>query len=97
LNLPHLSMLFSREMVVDYAVHDLYWARIDESGERNLRRFLDISVLDRLPNYGANLKQLGICLDPDDQRVSNSRNRPILEVAENYRNGSLITCGICGT
>ena len=87
-------MLFSREMVPDYTVHDLYWTRIDESGERSFHRSLDISVLDRLPNYGVNLTELGICLDPEDQWVSNSRNRLILDVAENHRNDSYTTCGI---
>jgi hypothetical protein len=87
-------MLFSREMVLDYTVHDLYWTRIDESGESTVYRMLESSVLDRLPNYGVNLTQLGICLDPEDQWVSNSRKLLILEVAENCRNDSYTTCGI---
>ena len=95
LNLPHLEMLFSREMVPNHTVHNIYWTRIDESGEiLTAYRKLESSVLDRLPNYGVNLTKLGICLDPEDQWVSNSRKLLILEVAENCRNDSKTTCGI---
>jgi hypothetical protein len=94
LNLPHLEMLFSREMVPNYTVRDIYRTRIDESGELTIYRKLESSVLDRLLNYGVNLTKLGICLDPEDQWVSNSRKLLILEVAENCRNDSKTTCGI---
>jgi len=95
LNLPHLEILFSREMVPNYTVRDIFRTRIDESGEiLTAYRKLKSSVLDRLPNYGANLTQLGICLDPTEQWVSNSRKLLILEVAENCRNDSYTTCGI---
>lgn len=87
-------MLFSRQIIPDYTVHDVYSTRIDESGELTVYRKLESSVLDRLPNYGVNLTQLGICLDPEDQWVSNPRNRLILDVAENCRNDSYTTCGI---
>ena len=67
---------------------------MDESGELTIYRKLESSVLDRLPNYGVNLTKLGICLDQEDQWVSNSRKLLILEVAENCRNDSKTTCGI---
>ncbi len=87
-------MLFNRAMVPNYYVRDVYQTRIDESGEQTFYRKLESSVLDRLPNYGVNLTRLGICLDLEEQWVSNSRNRLILEVAENCRNDSYATCGI---
>jgi hypothetical protein len=86
LELPQLSMIFTREMTVRKRDRDDAWPEIVYLGSRSDSLDADvqpsdslrpqkhdrslITVLDRLRDNGANLTQLGICVDLETQWVS---------------------------
>jgi hypothetical protein len=85
LRLPHLTMLFTREVTVQARGGESEWSDIDSSdsdtdyffsplnsnplSEKNLNR-ATITVLDRLYDNGSQLSRLGICFDFEAHWVS---------------------------
>jgi hypothetical protein len=85
LRLPHLSMVFTREMTVSKCDPEDEWSDVDsweldsDSEDTDLPDLepqftpkLDrsvITVLDRLYDGGTNLKRLGLCFDFETQWV----------------------------
>jgi hypothetical protein len=85
LRLPHLTMLFTREVTVQARGGESEWSDIDSSdsdtdyfsstpysnpiSEKYLNRVM-ITVLDRLYDSGSQLSQLGICFDFEAHWVS---------------------------
>lgn len=81
LKLPQLSMLFTRERTVRRLEREDAWSDIDsldsdedmqdsDSANESMLDRYPITVLDRLYDQGANLTQLGLCVELETQWVS---------------------------
>jgi hypothetical protein len=105
LKLPHLTMLFTREVNVQALESESEWSDVDSSdsdtdsepfSEKRPKRDT-ITVVDRLYDNGSKLNQLGICFDFEAHWVSWEARSSIEYEANPIRNNSLPTCQICKT
>jgi hypothetical protein len=71
LELPQLSMLFTREVTISKRPNARGWRGINsESREQIYVDKHNITTLDRLPDNRANLTRLGMCIELENQWVS---------------------------
>jgi hypothetical protein len=77
LELPQLSMLFTREMTISKHPNARGWRGINPESREQIRVDKhNITTLDRLPDNIANLTRLGMCIELENQWVSCLASEP---------------------